>query len=204
MADLKKCPFCGGEAEIHSKCSYEETGGDIMFFVKCESCGAESGWHTVQPIVIEAWNNRITETSVHTGNDVVERIVERVKEKRLKGCTKKCPQMKLADECATGRMYATKELIKCQKELQAFKDKQEQGLLLELPCKVGDTVYEIQPLTGKITPRTIRSTVICNAPELTIMYKSGYDYSNVQEDFGKTVFLTRSKAEEALAKMKGE
>ena len=29
------------------------------------------------------------------------------------------------------------------KELQAFKDKQEQGLLIEIPLKVGDTFWEI-------------------------------------------------------------
>ena len=122
---------------------------------------------------------------------------------RCETCTKKCPQMTLADECAKGRMYATRELIECQKELQAFKDKQEQGLLIELPCKVGDTVYEIQPFTNRITERIIKSIVICNAPNLTIMYKSGYDYSILQEDFGKTVFLTREEAEQALVKMKG-
>lgn len=86
-------------------------------------------------------------------------------------------------------------------KLAEYEDAEEQGLLLRLPCKVGDTVYEIQPLTGKITPRTIKSIVICNAPELTIMYKSGYDYSNVQEDFGKTVFLTEEKAKQALKQM---
>ena len=36
-------------------------------------------------------------------------------------CSKKCPQMELADECAKGRMYATQELIKCQKELEQLK-----------------------------------------------------------------------------------
>lgn len=41
-------------------------------------------------------------------------------------CTKKCPQMALADECAKGRMYATQELIKCQKELEQLKAKIEE------------------------------------------------------------------------------
>ena len=82
--------------------------------------------------------------------------------------------------------------------LTEYEDLEEQGLLLRLPCKVGDVIYEIHPLTGKITQRKIKSIVVCNCPDLTIMYKSGYDYSNVQDDFGKTVFLTQAEAEQRL------
>ena len=86
-------------------------------------------------------------------------------------------------------------------KLAEYEDAEEQGLLLRLPCKVGDVIYEIHPLTGKITPRKIKSIVVCNCPDLTIMYKSGYDYSNVQDDFGKTVFLTKAEAEQKLKEM---
>ena len=87
------------------------------------------------------------------------------------------------------------------KEIRMYRKLEEQGLLLRLPCKVGDVIYEIHPLTGKITPRKIKSIVVCNCPDLTIMYKSGYDYSNVQDDFGKTVFLTKEEAEQKLKEM---
>ena len=83
-------------------------------------------------------------------------------------------------------------------KLGKYEDAEEQGLLLRLPCKVGDIIYEIHPLTGKIAQRKIKSIVVCNCPDLTIMYKSGYDYSNVQDDFGKTVFLTQAEAEQKL------
>lgn len=89
------------------------------------------------------------------------------------------------------------------KELRGYRDLEEQGLLLRLPCKVGDTVYEIHPSTGKISQRKIKSIVVCNCPDLTIMYKSGYDYSNVQDDFGKTVFLTKEEAEQKLKELRG-
>ncbi len=82
-----------------------------------------------------------------------------------------------------------------------YKSAEEQGLLLRLPCKVGDIIYEVHLLTGKITERKINSIVVCNCPDLTIMYKSGYDYSNVQDDFGKTVFLTQEEAEQKLKEM---
>ena len=87
-------------------------------------------------------------------------------------------------------------------KLAKYEDLEEQGLLLHLNCNVGDIIYEVNPLTGKITERKINSIVVCNCPDLTIMYKSGYDYSNVQEDFGKTVFLTQAEAEEKLKEMK--
>ena len=89
-------------------------------------------------------------------------------------------------------------------KLKDIEDLEEQGLLLRLPCKVGDVIYEIHPLTGKITPRKIKSIVVCNCPDLTIMYKSGYDYSNVQDDFGKTVFLTEAEAEQKLKEMESD
>ena len=48
-----------------------------------------------------------------------------------KHCTVKCPQEELACEIAKGRMYATDEVIKLQKELQKYKDLEEQGRLIE-------------------------------------------------------------------------
>ena len=107
------------------------------------------------------------------------------------------------DECIrpSYSCYSTRKIIE---RLAKYEDLEEQGLLLRLPCKVGDVIYEIHPLTGKITPRKIKSIVVCNCPDLTIMYKSGYDYSNVQDDFGKTVFLTKSEAEQKLKEMESK
>ena len=98
-------------------------------------------------------------------------------------------------DCEESRVKSLKS------KLKNYKDLEEQGLLLRLPCKVGDIIYEIHPLTSRITPRKIKSIVVCNCPDLTIMYKSGYDYSNVQDDFGKTVFLTKEEAEHKLKEM---
>ena len=101
-----------------------------------------------------------------------------------------------------GDVYVRRnDYVTASKKLCEYEDAEEQGLLLRLPCKVGDVIYEIHSLTGKITPRKIKSIVVCNCPDLTIMYKSGYDYSNVQEDLGKTVFLTQAEAEQKLKEM---
>ena len=75
-------------------------------------------------------------------------------------------------------------------------DKQEQGLLIELPCKVGDTLYYIY---GKeiVEVKVLRIEIIYT--EIHIV--TGY---NSLGKIGKTLFFTRSEAEEALAKMGGK
>ena len=56
---LKSCPFCGGNnVKIFSECSYQMTGGDEMFYVECQDCGSQGGWHTIRGTAIEAWNTR--------------------------------------------------------------------------------------------------------------------------------------------------
>lgn len=43
MEELKKCPFCGGEAML--KINYGFDGKVISAFVYCKQCGAEHGWN---------------------------------------------------------------------------------------------------------------------------------------------------------------
>ena len=87
-------------------------------------------------------------------------------------------------------------------ELKQFKDKQEQGLLIELPCKVGDTVYFI--LREEIIPVLVdgfsineNGLFICGTSE------EHFGYSRLTPP-AKNLYLTHSEAEEALARMKGE
>lgn len=89
-------------------------------------------------------------------------------------------------------------------KLKEYEDAEEQGLLLKLPCKVGDTVwfvgnkfvndYEIRRfIVGEIgidaiqVAKTIRGTDYWNSFSI--------------DDIGKTVFLTQAEAEEALKKL---
>jgi len=78
------------------------------------------------------------------------------------------------------------------KHIQNLIDKQEQGLLIELPCKVGDIVY-ILKFEGvwRIIPHQVK----------TLGYVLQLIENEAIDDF---VFLTRSEAEEALAKMGGK
>ena len=70
-------------------------------------------------------------------------------------------------------------------KLREYEIAEEQGLLLKLPCPIGTTVYAIYD--NKVTKGAlIRQSSIC-----------------FLNDFGKTVFLTKEEAEQALAEKKG-
>lgn len=94
------------------------------------------------------------------------------------------------------------------KRLAEYEDAEEQGLLLRLPCKVGDTVYELQEIRKRIQPMEIISV---NIGRMGLLYfnwelKDGIGiYHNVKgfgtSQIGKTVFLTKEEAENALRQM---
>lgn len=97
------------------------------------------------------------------------------------------------------------------KELKKYKSLEEQGLLIKLPCKVGDTVYYISE--GLIEPCTVEVIFLAYYTDKdgnnSYMAEIHYDredcpYVSTEiyfTEIGKTVFLTRNEAEEALQKM---
>ena len=125
------------------------------------------------------------------------------------------------------------------KHIQNLIDKEEQGLLIELPCKVGDTVYVLEKCkniatvldgtlygtaTGYYCPYELNGKCPhdCDdceeVEELTAVFEDTIKYIGIDETgiclftentrmcctIGKDTFLTRSEAEEALAKMGGK
>lgn len=99
------------------------------------------------------------------------------------------------------------------KELKTYRDAEKQGLLLRLPCKVGDKVYVImivglefgtlkyQVYEAEVCRQHIDSFHLC--VEMMIA-ENGQRIELFAETFGETVFLTREEAEAALEKLKGE
>lgn len=86
------------------------------------------------------------------------------------------------------------QLAEWLEELKSYKDLDEQGLLVRLPCKVGDSVFII---VGKdISKQGIRKIEISDN---SIIFKTNRQKRifNVAE-FGKTVFLAREDAEKKL------
>lgn len=103
------------------------------------------------------------------------------------GCTKGC------------------HILKMYKKLADYEDAEEQGLLIRMPCKVGDTVYEPRPDRGfisvyEITLITISGTNIFYKWMLVDGIYSNLDgFSN--DKIGKTVFLTYEEAERKLKEL---
>jgi hypothetical protein len=84
--------------------------------------------------------------------------------------------------------------------IKAVSDLEEQGLLIRLPCKVGDTVYSLDKFCGGYSSDCpSRPCEQCPDYQLEI-YEGKFQLNDIY-DFGKTVFLTRELAEKALKKM---
>ena len=110
------------------------------------------------------------------------------------------------------------QLAEWLEELKSYKDLEEQGLLMRLPCKVGDDVYIIPSLS------VYRLNIINGYEKLnkiyhqhvgTIVITAGHWYATSREEygvynenvlnditFGTTWFLTREEAEKKLEEMK--
>lgn len=78
-----------------------------------------------------------------------------------------------------------------------WKEAEEQGKLLKLPCAVGDKVFII---VGKdISKQTVKKIII---REDSVIIEANKRIFN-KICFGKTVFLTREEAEAALKELEG-
>ena len=93
---------------------------------------------------------------------------------------------------------------KCCNKLAVYEDLEEQGLLVRLPCKVGDTVYV--PTRNFISElRIIMVSVYMHDTYFRWILNSGI-YPNLDgfpgSKLGKTLFLTCEEAEKKLEEMK--
>ena len=68
MDKLRKCPFCGGEAEINKEAlpkrlnTYDCVDDYTTFFIGCKKCKASGGlWIGIRrlPDAIKSWNTRV-------------------------------------------------------------------------------------------------------------------------------------------------
>ena len=92
------------------------------------------------------------------------------------------------------------------KELREYKQLEEQGLLLRLPCKVGSTLY--QPISNRQI-NEYKAIGLCfditrNEFMYEVAYQIGLEWYKTTCDFdciNKTVFLTKAEAEQKLKEM---
>ena len=111
-------------------------------------------------------------------------------------------------KCAEEHM----QLVKWLEELKSYKEAEEHELLLRLPCKVGDKVwdndfghpesYEIKAFSYGYCDSYVEPDI----EDQIIFYYENYSGSITgsfaMSEIGKTVFLTREEAEKKLEEMK--
>ena len=92
-----------------------------------------------------------------------------------------------------------KQLAEWLIQLKEYQSLEEQGRLIKLPCKVGDTVYVI--VGEKISVQKIQRATTDSEMRIEFCTKRrGFALF----DIGKTVFLTKSEAEAKLKELRGE
>ena len=122
-------------------------------------------------------------------------------------------------ECAECKYY-DEELAKCNKckifitstghchdkkvweKLRDYEDLEEQGLLLKLPCKAGDKLYDIRQ--NHIKDRRNDMVHELSIEGITVEFCTWETWmarSVPLKEIGKTVFLTKEEAEEKLKEL---
>lgn len=80
-----------------------------------------------------------------------------------------------------------------------LEDKVENGTLVELPCKVGDTVYEVYKNHNPLfIQQTKIEKIIITGKGLRLKLARNSTYETSIASFGKTLFLTEAEAQKAL------
>ena len=97
-------------------------------------------------------------------------------------------------DCEESRVKSLKS------KLKNYKDLEEQGLLLRLPCKVGDTVYRIE--SGKIIQTEITKYDIY--ADGSIWFSFSTSLSLPISKFKTCIFLTQAEAEQKLKEMESD
>ena len=96
--------------------------------------------------------------------------------------------------------------------LREYEITEEQGLLLRLPCKVGDTVYTVKyyfdckfgyncPLGYAEGKNNCDKGLSCEHEYKKFFVGEKIFDASMTDDIGKTVFLTKEEAEQALKQM---
>ena len=116
-------------------------------------------------------------------------------EKRELECGEYC------DSCSqgAGNCKTVENMIK---KLADYEDLEEQGLLVRLPCKIGDDLYCI--VNGEVKKLKVHSFGVPDfeITDIEFKYVDGFKIVRFVGELGKTVFITREEAEKKLEEMK--
>lgn len=103
-----------------------------------------------------------------------------------------------------------KKLVAEVASYKAYKDLEEQGLLLRLPCKIGDTIYEVSyenrefVIKEHIVKEFIYRTYRFPRIEIYCENENGFLACNNIGKLDECLFLTQAEAEQKLKEMDGD
>ena len=102
------------------------------------------------------------------------------------------------------------DYVSAAEKLAEYEDLEEQGRLVKLPCKIGDTIYEIHYTNRQyvIHSHVVSKFVIMpyRFPRVEIYFENenGFSTSDFLGQLNEDLFLTRTEAEAKLAELIGE
>lgn len=92
-------------------------------------------------------------------------------------------------------------------KLKEYEDLEEQGRLIKLSCKVGDTIWYVDEDDDEYPIELEINTISKNDINTFTFYYADDDnygkFAFIDSDFGETVFLTKSEAEAKLKELRG-
>ena len=120
-------------------------------------------------------------------------------------CIAKFFKEQTSEEVIADNMKTVAKLL----EWSKWKDAEEEGRLVVLPVKVGDTVFAWNDCDGGCSEIDTGKVFAIGIDErgtmwLSVRFESGLKFYYPSSNIGKDVFLTKEEAEAALEKMKGE
>ena len=111
------------------------------------------------------------------------------------------------EHIVSNRYWEHRQVAEWLRELQKYKDLEEQGRLIELPCKIGDTVYYINTHNRlSLFKNTVYEAKVARfvttryGTSIVIQIRNEYGCTELysEDNYNKTVFLTKEEAEAAL------
>ena len=120
----------------------------------------------------------------------------------LKLVNKTAVQMELDNCKECSENY--KQIAEYLEELKSYEDMEEQGLLVRLPCKVGDSLYCI--VNGEVKKLKVHSFGVSafGITDIEFKYVDGFKIVRFIGEVNKNVFLTREEAEKKLEEMNND
>lgn len=89
-------------------------------------------------------------------------------------------------------------------KLATYEDLEEQGLLVRLPCKVGEKLWCIVDSAIRELRVHHFDMPAFGTTDIVFRYADGFKLERFVGEIGKTVFLTREAAEKKLEEMKND